>query len=250
MAKQDLKFDPPVMNAAGSLGFSPERYTPIDWSKLGAFVTNPISLLPRTPAQGGRFTSYTGGFLLHTGYPNPGFRQVVRRYARKWSQSKIPLIVHLLGNDAASLGDMTRQLENVEGVMGLEVGVSSDVSYETVITLTRAASGELPVILRLPMERALELASAAIQAGAMAVSLAPPRGKLLVTEDEVVQGRLYGPAVYPMAMKTVGDLVERGIPTIGAGGIYGQEDIKTMLSLGALAVQLDSWLWRGTVDKV
>ena len=86
MAKQDLKFDPPVMNAAGSLGFSPERYTPIDWSKLGAFVTNPISLLPRTPAQGGRFTSYTGGFLLHTGYPNPGFRQVVRRYARKWSQ--------------------------------------------------------------------------------------------------------------------------------------------------------------------
>jgi dihydroorotate dehydrogenase len=249
MAKHDLSFNPPVMNAAGSLGYSPERHTPIDWSKLGAFVTNPISLLPRTPAHGERFVSYPGGFLLHTGYPNPGFRQVVRRYAQKWSRSPVPVIVHLLGKDADTLAEMTRRLENLEGVRGIEVGLNSEVSSETVVTLTQAATGELPVIIRLPIERALELAPAAIHAGAMAISLAPPRGSLLVSEGVMAQGRLYGPAILPIAMKTVAYLVEGGIPTIGAGGIYSQENTKAMLSLGVMAVQLDSWLWRGTADK-
>jgi dihydroorotate dehydrogenase len=251
MAKHDLSFNPPVMNAAGSLGFSREWHNRIDWSKLGAFVTNPISLLPRTPAHGERFAAYPGGFLLHTGYPNPGLRQVVRRYAPKWSRSRLPVIVHLLGNDAETLSDMTRRLENLEGVMGVEVGVSGEADAETVVSLTRAASGELPVIMRLPMERALELASSVIEAGAMAISLAPPRGSLFVSEDVMAQGRLYGPAVLPIALKTAGDLVKQGIPTIGAGGITAQEDIKAMLALGVMAVQLDSWLWRGSgaMDK-
>jgi dihydroorotate dehydrogenase len=62
----------------------------------------------------------------------------------------------------------------------------------------------------------------------------------------MTQGRLYGPAILPIALKTTGDLVKQGIPTIGAGGIYAQEDIKAMLALGAMAVQVDSWLWRGS----
>jgi dihydroorotate dehydrogenase len=246
MAKHDLIINPPVMNAAGSLGFSPERHVRTDWSMLGVFVTNPISLLPRTPAHGERFAAYPGGFLLHTGYPNPGLRQAVRRYAPKWIRSRLPVIVHLLGNDAETLSDMTRQLENIEGVIGVEVGVSGEADTETVVSLTRAASGELPVIIRLPMERALELASPAIQAGAMAISLAPPRGSLFVSKEAMTQGRLYGPAILPIALKTTGDLVKQGIPTIGAGGIYAQEDIKAMLALGAMAVQVDSWLWRGS----
>jgi dihydroorotate dehydrogenase len=249
MAKHDLSFNPPVMNAAGSLGFSPDRNSPIEWSKLGAFVTNPISLLPRTPAHGERFVSYPGGFLLHTGYPNPGWRQAVRRYTQKWKRSPVPVIVHLLGKDTETLADMTRHLENIEGVTAVEVGVNSEASADAVTALTRAASGELPVIIRLPTERALELASYAIQAGAMAISLAPPRGSLLLSGGEIIQGRLYGPAVLPIALKTAGNLVEQGLPIIAAGGIYSPEDIKALLTLGVMAVQLDSWLWRGTVYK-
>jgi dihydroorotate dehydrogenase (NAD+) catalytic subunit len=250
MAKHDLSFDPPLMNAAGSLGFSPDRYSPIDWSKLGAFITNPISLTPRTPAHGKRFVAYPGGFLLHTGYPNPGFSRVLRHYAEQWSRSSIPVIVHLLGQNAETLAEMARRLENVEGVRGVEVGVSSEASVETVVALTRAASGELPVIMRLPMERASEVAPAAIQAGAMAISLAPPRGTVPVSDDEMVHGRLFGPAVLPLAIRTVTVLVQLGIPTLGAGGIYTQKHIKAMLSVGAMAVQLDSWLWREAGNKI
>jgi dihydroorotate dehydrogenase (NAD+) catalytic subunit len=244
MAKHDLAFDPPIMNAAGSLGFFPDLHGPIDWGKLGAFVTNPVSLTPRTPARGSRFQAYPGGFLLHTGYPNPGMSQVLRRHAGRWSGSPLPVIVHLLGRGTEEVAKMARRLETVEGVSGLEVGVVSDTSAEMVVALTQAASGELPVIMRLPMERSIELASAAIQAGAVAVSLAPPRGIIPAQDGKLVQGRLYGPAILPLALRIVQELTQLGIPTIGAGGIYTQEHKKAMLTAGALAVQLDGLLWR------
>ena len=245
MTKNDLVFEPPIMNAAGCLGFFPDLHGMTDWGRLGAFITNPVSLTPRTPARGCRFQAYAGGYLLHTGYPNPGFSQVLRRHAGHWSGSPVPVIVHLLGRGTEEIAKMARRLETVEGVSGLEIGVVSDASAEMVAALTQAASGELPVIMQLPMERSVELASAAIQAGAVAVSLAAPRGITQAQEGEFVQGRLYGPAILPLALRKVRELTQLGIPTIGAGGIYTQEHKNAMLTAGALAVQLDGLLWRG-----
>jgi dihydroorotate dehydrogenase len=245
MAKHDLAFDPPIMNAAGALGFAPDLHNSVDWSRLGAFVTNPVSLTPRTPAHGRRFTAYPGGFMLHTGYPNPGLSSALRHYARHWQRSPLPVIIHLLARSVAELAGMVRRLENVEGVSGLEVGVTSDESVEMVAAYAQAATGELPVIMQLPMERSVELAAGAIQVGATAISLAPPRGILPTQGGETIQGRLYGPAVLPMALRVVHELKELGIPTIGAGGIYTQDGLKSMLESGAMAVQLDGVLWRG-----
>ncbi len=245
MPKYDFAFNPAVMNAAGSLGFTPDTHSPIDWSAMGAFVTNPISLTPRTPANGKRFIAYPGGFLLHTGYPNPGLSLVCRRYAVKWSRSPIPVIVHLLARSAEELAMMARRLENVEGVSALEVGMVNDATADVVVAFTQAASGELPVIMQLPMERCLELAAPAIQAGAVAISLAAPRGILPGKDGESVQGRLYGPAILPIALRSVHQLTQLDIPTIAAGGIYTRVHMDAMLAAGALAVQLDSCLWRG-----
>lgn len=250
MAKHDLIFDPPLMNAAGTLGFYPDLHRGMDWGQLGAFVTNPISQAARTPARGTRFISYPGGFLLHTGYPNPGLSQTLRRYARHWSHSPRPVIVHILAAGPADLARMVQQLENVEGVVSLELGVDRDVSREGVIALTQAAVGELPVIVRLPMERALELASGTIQAGAMAISLAPPRGILPTPEQELLQGRLYGPAILPLALRIVQELVRLRIPTIAAGGVFSQEQVRILLTAGAMAVQLDAVLWRGGGNRI
>lgn len=233
------------MNVAGCLGFTPDVHGSQDWSGLGAFVTNPISLTPRTPAHGRRYAAYPGGIVLHTGYPNPGITQVLHRYARHWSHSILPVIVHLLGRSAEEVAQMAGRLENVEGVSGLEVSVISDASADTVVAFTQAASGELPVITQLPMERSIELASRAIQAGALAVSLAAPRGIYPIQDGESIQGRLYGPSILPMALRVVQALTQLGIPTIGAGGLYTQAHKDAMLAAGALAVQLDSALWLG-----
>jgi dihydroorotate dehydrogenase (NAD+) catalytic subunit len=245
MAKYDLTFDPPLMNAAGFSGFAPDLHAEIDWSKMGAFITNPISLAPRTPAHGRRFASFPGGFLLHTGYPNPGINRALRRYTREWNSSPIPVIVHLLSVSSSEVAQMARRLEFVEGVVGLEISLASDASEQHVIGHTRAAIGELPVIIRLPMERSLELAPAAIHAGANAISLAPPRGVFPTENGEMIHGRLYGPSILPIALRIVRELAGQGMQVIGAGGVYTQAQADAMLQVGAIGVQVDSVLWRG-----
>jgi dihydroorotate dehydrogenase (NAD+) catalytic subunit len=97
----------------------------------------------------------------------------------------------------------------------------------------------------LPLERVFELAEIAINAGAAAVSLGPPRGALPSSDGKLLRGRSYGPALFPLALATVQTLTKMGLLVIGACGVYQPEDIEAMLAAGALAVQLDSVIWRG-----
>jgi dihydroorotate dehydrogenase len=241
MSKNDLFLDKPLMNAAGTLGFSPDRKGSVDLSQFGAFVTSPISRAPRTPAKGARFSSYPGGFLLHSGLPNPGLSAIIKQHGKRWAYSPIPMIVHLLALEPSSLAHMIEQLETIEGVMGVEIGLPPDINPDIAFDFAQAALGELPTILRLPLEKAEELAPAVMEAGASAVSLGAPRGKL-----EGISGRMYGPAVFPLALRAVEKLAGLGIPVIGAGGVYQAQDVDAMLEAGARAVQVDTVLWRGT----
>ncbi|HEY5671743.1 MAG TPA: hypothetical protein VIS10_17260, partial [Anaerolineales bacterium] len=143
------------------------------------------------------------------------------------------------------ISSMVSRLENVDGVSAVEIGLPPDTSKELAIRLIQAGIGELPVIARLPLERAQELAELVSQAGTAAVSLSPPRGAIPAPDGGLLRGRLYGPAIYPQALLVVQALARSGIPVIGGGGVYRHADAEAMLSAGALAVQLDSVLWRG-----
>ena len=94
--------------------------------------------------------------------------------------------------------------------------------------------------MRLPLEKAGTLGQAVIDAGASAISLGAPRGRL-----DGISGRMYGPGIFPLALQAVENLAGLGLPVIGAGGVYQPKDVDTMLEAGALAVQVDTVLWRG-----
>jgi len=240
------------MNAAGSLGFVPPTHTLIDWDRFGAFVTNPISLGRRQPAANARQVSYAGGFVLHTGYPNPGLETALRRFRLAWSHAPLPVVVHLIPRNAHELATMIPLLEYCDNLVGLEVGIAPDTTIEAGVELLQATFSELPVILRLPLDRARELIQYLepyLDDGRVAaISLGPARGELPLPEGGFFHGRLYGPTILPVALAAVSALSQGSLPVIGAGGIYRRQDINAMLSAGATAVQLDTVLWRGGIE--
>jgi dihydroorotate dehydrogenase (NAD+) catalytic subunit len=248
MPKFDLILDRPLMNAAGALGFAPDERGPVDLADLGAFLTNPISLAPRTPAHDRGVAAYPGGFLLHSGYPNPGLSGAIRQYAPRWARAVLPVWVHLLVEGPEDVAAMVPRLEGREGVSALELGLPPLADAESARAIVQAAVGELPVVARLPLDRAVELAPALADLPVSAVSLGPPRGALPGAQEALTSGRLYGPGVFPQALAAVQWLVEMGSPpVIGAGGVYRREQVETMLAAGAVGVQLDAVLWRAGI---
>jgi dihydroorotate dehydrogenase (NAD+) catalytic subunit len=244
-SKFDLSFVPPIMNAAGFLGFTPDSQTFHDLRVLGAFVTNPVSLKARSPAAGTRFIPFSGGFLLHTGHPNPGLKTALHRYAARWRRSQLPVWVHLLVQTPYEATAMVRKLEVEEGVAGIELGLPPGIDTISAQALIQAARGELPLIVVVPVEQAAEIAAVAASAGADAVCLGARRSVLPDSEGKLVKGRLYGPSLFPQTLQTVTSMVSCGIPVIAGGGLYAPWQGQALLSCGAAAFQLDGVLWKG-----
>jgi dihydroorotate dehydrogenase len=248
MSKIGFVIDKPMMNAAGMLGFSPDSRVRLDLSQFGIFVTNPISYFPRKPVNGHRFFPFPGGFLLHTGYPNPGLRSVIMQHRKSWASCPVPVFVNLLAQDPNTLKQMVQMLEGLEQVFGVEVSIKPGSTPDSILALARAAAGELGVVIRLPLEEIHLLSNDSAwvdtikEIGVDAVSVAPVRGIVRDGENNLISGRLYGPSQLPLALAIVPELIATGIPVIATGGIYNTEDIQSFLDLGAIAVQLGSVL--------
>ncbi len=249
MSKRDLIFRKPLMNTAGTLGFTPDFRVLKELGSLfddfGAFVTNPLSLRPRVAASQPALIEYPGGFLLHTGLPNPGLNSTLKKYARRWTDSPLPIIVHLMADRPEETKQMVQILENVDNVMAVELGFAPLLANDILSLTLEMCIGELPLIFCLPSEQILSLGPRLIDEGADALSIAMRRGALTTDGRGLTEGRLFGPSLFPQSLEIVHTAVKLGLPIIGAGGVYSKENAETMISVGALAVQIDSVLWRG-----
>lgn len=245
MDKFDLAFGSPLLNSAGVLGFAPDAQLLPGLPRLGAFFTHPISLEPRSPSHPPRCLPFPGGFLLHTGWPNPGIRAVLKSCRARWARAGLPVIVHLLALSPAEAKQMVSLVEGLDGVLGIELGLPPGLSGNEAAAWVSAAAGELPVIARLPLNQAAALAPAVITAGAAAVSFGALRGALPAPSGQLVQGRLYGPALFPHTLGVVHALAQLEAPLLASGGVYTSEQADVLLKAGAAAVQLDAVLWKG-----
>jgi dihydroorotate dehydrogenase (NAD+) catalytic subunit len=243
--KRDLVIDPPIMNASGMLGFADEGRKRLDFNLMGAFVTNTISFSPRTPAKPPRLLRHPGGFLLHTGLPNPGLSRAISTYQRTWREMPIPVIVNLLAFSADDAARMVQKLEGLENVMAVELLVRADPPDEAQALVSAACTGELPVIARLPLTASVELVNLVFESGAHAVSLGPPRGSMMAPNGELVSGRLYGSAVMALGIEAVQRFApEVDLPILGGCGITTREELASVMEAGAAGVQIDYSLWR------
>lgn len=244
--KRDLHFNKLLMNAAGSLGFAPDFRSPGDFGSLdsfGAFVTNPISLRPRLPTAQPAVIEYPGGFLLHTGLPNPGFHAALKKFSARWMRSELPIIVNLMADRPEEAQTMVRRLEPQENVMGVELGFAPLLADDIISLTLEMCLGEIPLIFSLPVEQVLSLGPRLMQEGAQAISIAAPRGSHITSHKSVISGRMYGPSLFPQTLNLVESAAKLGLPIIGSGGVWSKENADAMLSVGALAVQVDAALW-------
>lgn len=246
--KRSVRLLTPVVGAAGAFGFANEYARLIDLNQLGAMVTNPVSLRPRRPASGTRVVALDSGLLIHTGLPNPGLYKVHRQYASKWKNSAIPIIVHLIGSTPEELAECAHFLDRQDEVAAIEIGLNDQANHRDARLMIGAAreKTQLPLLVRLPLYQALNVAGSAVDAGADALVVASaPRG---TTRDPLtgrfVGGRMYGPWLKALALRLVGQIAPRvRVPVIGCGGIHHPDDAREYLEAGARAVQLDSVVW-------
>lgn len=241
--KRDLYFSKPLINAAGALGFAPDPRNGIPLDSFGAFVTNPLSLRPRLPTAHPAVIEFPGGFLLHTGLPNPGFHAALKKYAAKWKRADLPIIVHLMADRPEETQIMVRELENVENVMAVQLGFAPLLADDIILLTLEMCLGELPLIVALPHEQVLTLGPRLMQAGADAVSLASPRGAVYDSAGNLITGRMYGQSLFPRALDVVRSAAMIGLPVIGSGGVWTEADAESMLRAGAMAVETDARLW-------
>lgn len=237
----DLYLASPWMNAAGSLGYAPPARWPLQPAQ-GAFVTHPLSLRPRRPAEARTLIPYPGGFLLHTGWPNPGFREALPVCRTRWAQAGVPVWVHLLGSSPADIDQMVRELEGCENVAAVELSLPPHASPGEMLEMIAAGVGELPLVVSLPLDNSQHWWGRMISAGVSAVTISAPRGTLM-SDGALVSGRLYGPALLPQTLRAVRSAAGLGLPVIAGCGVFSQGDGEMLLRAGAWAVQVDALLW-------
>jgi dihydroorotate dehydrogenase (NAD+) catalytic subunit len=213
-------------------------------ANIGALVTLPMTLHPRSGAPLPRVVEIPGGVLMRTGAANPGIEKLVREHRRAWAASAFPIIVAFASQAVRDWATMAKRIENVENVGGVELHFNPTIDVVDAIRIVRAAT-ELPILAKLDLDHATQVAADGMAAGADALVIArAPRGMAIV-QGKPWYGRLYSPTTKPLVLRVFQEIRELRleIPVVACGGIHSAEDTRAFLAAGACAVELDSATW-------
>lgn len=244
----------PLLAAAGALGYGVEYARHLGLSGaghgLGALVTRSTSPRARRARPQPALAETPAGLLYRGAEQNPGLRALRDRIAPAWARWGLPVIVSVAGADALEAAEAAAGLEGIDGVRGVELplalhGIAEPDPAARLVAAVRAATF-LPLIVKLPGEAAdlAALARAALDAGADALAAIDGLpGRLPDAEGGALEGRLYGPAIFPLALRAVARLrAAVDAPIIGMGGVRDAAGARAMLEAGASAVALGSAL--------
>jgi dihydroorotate dehydrogenase (NAD+) catalytic subunit len=254
-----LRLRNPVMTASGTFGYG-EEYAPyVDLSRLGAIVVKGLSLKPRMGNPPPRIVETPCGMLNAVGLQNVGVNAFIREKLPFLAQFDLPVIANIFGESVEEYVKVAEILSQASGVHGLEVniscpnvkkgGIAFGANPDMAADVTRRvkASTDLPVIVKLTpnVTDIAEIAESVEAAGADAISLINTiTGMSVDIERRVphlrnITGGLSGPAIKPVALRMVWQVIQRvSVPVIGLGGIMTARDALEFLIVGARAVQV------------
>ena len=254
-----LKLNNPVMAASGTFGYGEEYAGYIDLDKLGAIVVKGLSLKPRLGNPPPRIMETTGGMLNSVGLQNIGVDAFIEEKLPFLREYDAAVIANIYGETYDEYKKVARILSLAKGVHALEVniscpnvkngGLSFGCDPKIAARVTRTVKDEtgLPVIVKLTpnVTDIAVIAQAVEKAGADAISLINTLTGMSVDLKtrrphlKNITGGLSGPAIKPVALRMVWQVVQKvSVPVIGIGGIMTARDALEFLIVGAKAVQI------------
>lgn len=256
-----LRFQNPVLLAAGTAGFGQELDGVVELDRLGGFVTKAVSRDPRPGNRAPRVAEFSGGMLNSIGLANPGLARVKDEYlpwiARRITRARV--LVNVVGFAIDEYIDVVAGLDGVPGIAGFELNLScpntsaggiefgADTGCIARIVAGCRARTRQPIIAKLSpvLPDIGAMAVAARDAGADAITVVNTVPGLLFAGDGQPRlgngfGGMSGPALLPVGVLAVSRVLDRtgGMPVIGVGGIRSAEDVRQYLRAGASLVAI------------
>ncbi len=253
-----LRFQNPVLLAAGTAGSGREVAGVTDLEALGGLVTKAVSVEPRAGNPAPRVAETRGGMLNSVGLANPGLEHF-RRVALPWLAAHLRrarLIVNVVGESAEDFARVVGALGAEPAIAAFELNVSCPnvargglefgADDAVLADLVRRARPETDKPLTVKLSPVLpdpaRTAAAAAEAGAdafTAVNTLPAR----LYDDAgrprlgAGSGGLSGAVLLPVGLRVTRLVAARtGRPVIGVGGVRSGGDALQYLEAGASLV--------------
>ena len=254
-----LKLTNPIIAASGTFGYGLEFSHLVDLNRLGGIVVKGLSLEPMDGAPAPRICETPSGMLNAVGLQNVGVRAFVAEKLPKLRAFRTAVVANVFGKTVQEYVQVIEVLEGAEGLAAYELNIScpnvskggthfgSDpkLAAEVVEAVRKAAKRPLWVKLSPNVTSIVEIARAAEEAGADALTVANTYIGMSVDLETRksrlgnLTGGLSGPAIKPITLRLVYEACRAvKIPVIGLGGIEKVEDVAEYLVVGAAAVQV------------
>ncbi len=249
----------PLLAASGTFGYGVEFEDIVAMKKIGGFVTKGLSREPMPGNSPPRLMETASGMMNAIGLQNLGVEAFVEEKLPAIRKLPCVAIANVFGYTVPDYCTVIQALNQGEGISAYELnascpnthtggmvfGTNAGLLFELVANAKAVSQRPLIVKLSPNVTSIAEMARAAAEAGADAISLVNTFVSLSI--DAVsrrprlsnVTGGLSGPAIKPIALRMVWEASRAvSIPIIGVGGITTAEDVVEFLLAGATAVQI------------
>ena len=253
-----VKLATPVVAASGCFGSGQEMAELIDLRRVGAVVTKSVTLKAVKGMPTPRMAETPSGMLNAIGLQNPGVAAFIRKEGPWLEKAGVPVIVSVAGKSVEEFVRVAVRVAELPGVVAIEANISCpnverrnqvfacypEQAAEVIGSVSRIS--RLPVFAKLTPDvtSIVEVADACVKAGAHGLTLINTLLGMAVDVETQrprlggVTGGLSGPAIRPVAVRTVFQVSRAlpAVPIIGVGGVAGAGDAAEMILAGAWAV--------------
>ena len=260
-----VTFPNPVIASSGTFGFGTEYASLFDVNRLGGISSKGLTLEPRRGNDGIRVLETPSGLMNSIGLQNPGIPHFIEHELPQMMALKPVAIANLSGSSLETYTKGAELLDKTDVPMielniscpnvsagGAAFGMTCQAASEVVRAVRAVTKKPLAVKLTPQSHELNAVALECIKAGADAISLCNSFQGIAIDIErgvpvfEKLKAGLGGPAIRPIAVRLIYELVEaintlpadKRVPVIAIGGIATWQDAVEFIMAGASAVQV------------